>query len=122
FQPNDTHIPENAFSVVPAQAAVTSKLAWEKLRAAKAVPRRPLRMFSRPEPVSMATTAQLKWHRTNRAIIRQVGPERIAMEWWRHEEAMPTRDYFRMEDKEGRRYWLYRDVSTKQWFLHGLFA
>ena len=122
FQPNDTHIPENAFSLVPAQTAVTSKLGWKKLRAAEVAPRRPLRMFSRPEPISVVTNTQFKWRRTNRAIIQQGGPERIAMEWWRHEEAMPTRDYFRIQDKEGRRYWLYRNVSTKQWFLHGLFA
>ena len=31
-----------------------------------------------------------------------------------------VRDYFRVEDEDGRRYWLYR--SGTQWFLHGLFG
>ena len=31
------------------------------------------------------------------------------MEWWRSQEAMPTRDYFRVEDEAGLRFWLYRD-------------
>ena len=39
-----------------------------------------------------------------------------------------TRDYFRAEDSEGMRFWLYREgihgreVATFRWFLHGVFA
>jgi protein ImuB len=44
------------------------------------------------------------------------------MEWWRHETSQPARDYFRLEDGEGRRYWLYRTGVVPQWFLHGVFA
>ena len=122
FQPNDTHIPEKSFSLVPAQTAGISKTIWKKIRTKNPAPRRPLRMFARPESVNMATTAQFNWRRANRLIIQHEGPERIAMEWWQHEEVMPARDYFRAEDEAGRRYWLYRNVSTKQWFLHGMFA
>ncbi len=44
------------------------------------------------------------------------------MEWWRHQSPPPTRDYFRVEDDEGQRYWLYRSGGDfPQWFLHGLF-
>ena len=119
FQPNDTHIPEKSFSAVPAQTAPPSKRGWKKLPQTGAAPRRPLRMFARPEPINLATIARLNWRR---AIIRHEGPERIAMEWWRHEEAQSCRDYFRIEDEEGRRYWLYRSRADAQWFLHGLFS
>jgi protein ImuB len=52
------------------------------------------------------------------------------MEWWQSQSEMPTRDYFRVEDESGLRFWLYRDglygegVGERQpgWFLHGLFA
>jgi protein ImuB len=50
------------------------------------------------------------------------------MEWWREQEPHPTRDYFRVEDSNGRRFWLYRDglygneTAQPPWFLHGLFA
>jgi protein ImuB len=50
------------------------------------------------------------------------------MEWWRHEKPRPTRDYYRVEDSEGRRFWLFRngiygrEVETPQWYVHGLFA
>jgi protein ImuB len=57
------------------------------------------------------------------------GPERIAMEWWRDAENRAlTRDYFRVESKEGARVWLYREglyqreTAYPRWFLHGLFA
>jgi protein ImuB len=56
------------------------------------------------------------------------GPERIAMEWWRHVTAKPTRDYFRVEDTNGNRFWLYRDglyareTVNPRWYLHGMFA
>ena len=70
----------------------------------------------------MITTTQLNWRRTARSIIEQEGPERIAGEWWRQEEAQSPRDYVRMEDETGRRYWLYQNSVDQQWFLHGLFA
>jgi protein ImuB len=121
FQPNDTHVPENAFSTVSAQKATSSKAIWEKLRATDSIPRRPLRLFKQVLPASL-TDSQLNWRRASRQVIEQEGPERIAMEWWRHEDPQPDRDYFRMEDDQGRRYWLYRYTATEQYFLHGLFA
>jgi protein ImuB len=51
------------------------------------------------------------------------------MEWWRDEKGQPmTRDYFRVEDNNGRRFWLYREglfgseTTAPRWFVHGLFA
>jgi protein ImuB len=49
------------------------------------------------------------------------------MEWWRHQGHEPTRDYFRVEDEAGRRFWLYRDgiareIAHPRWYVHGLFA
>ncbi len=122
FRSNDTHIPEKSFTVIQAQTALASKSDWKKPRIKNAAPRRPLRMFARPEPVTLGATTNLTWRKSNRIITENEGPERIAMEWWRHEEAMPTRDYFRAEDGEGRRYWFYCNAVTEQWFLQGLFA
>ena len=60
-------------------------------------------------------------------MVRAEGPERLLGEWWHIDppdgsEAgeAPPRDYFRVEDEDGRRYWLYR--SAGRWFLHGLFG
>jgi len=124
FQPNDTHIPEAAFLAVPAQYAEASKLCWEKIRGRQEAPRRPLRLLASPEPVTVLPGEKLsfRWRRALHVGARVEGPERIAMEWWRHQTPQPSRDYFRVEDEEGRRFWLYREGETSRWFLHGIFA
>ena len=122
FQPHDTHVPEEAWVTVPAQHVQLSKLLWKKIRKVKEAPRRPLRLFARSEPLDFTTAQHFSWRKAQRVVSQCEGPERIAMEWWRDESPQPTRDYFRMEDSEGRRYWLYRNDATSQWFLHGAFA
>jgi protein ImuB len=129
FQPNGTHIPEAAWTAQPAQYARISAGYWQKTRRAKDAPRRPLRLFAQPGSAHLVAGApglkNLCWRKSQRVIARCEGPERISMEWWRHGEPAPARDYFRIEDGEGRRYWLYRichDGTAPQWFLHGVFA
>lgn len=58
-------------------------------------------------------------------IKRSDGPERIEREWWLDEGE--HRDYYQVEDQDGRRYWLFRSghyagSQAGQWFIHGFFA
>lgn len=122
FQPHDTHIPEAAWRMVPAQHAKPSKQVWQKVRKPEDAPRRALRLFARPQPVDFTSSQQFVWRRVVHVVAQHAGPERIAMEWWRHDTQQPERDYFRVEDGEGRRYWLYRNGVSAQWFVHGVFA
>ncbi|HRK69498.1 MAG TPA: DNA polymerase Y family protein, partial [Hyphomonas sp.] len=67
---------------------------------------------------------RFRWRRVLREVARAEGPERISGDWMGGETA---RDYYRVEDKEGRRYWLYREGlygenDAPRWFVHGLFA
>ena len=126
-----SHIPERAvvrrapFAAGAAQAEGT----WAKDRP------RPVRLFARPEPIE-ATAALpddppvfFRWRGQLRRVRRSEGPERLAEEWWRRPpgETGPAhvRDYYRVEDETGARYWLFRaglyggDVTPK-WWLHGL--
>ncbi|MGH6886954.1 MAG: DNA polymerase Y family protein, partial [Geminicoccales bacterium] len=89
--------------------------------------------------------ASFRWRHLAHRVVAGEGPERIVGEWWRAGPAdkspadkardpeasddetaaaelppLAARDYFRVEDEEGRRYWLFR--SAGRWFLHGLFA
>jgi len=128
FHAQDTHIPEAASVTLPAQLDVPSKN-WEPT----AVPR-PLRLFARPEPIDAIAEVpdgpplRFRWRRVQHSVAKAEGPERIAMEWWRSRDPQPTRDYFRIEDEEGRRFWLYRDglyvreTEHPRWYMHGLFA
>ena len=97
---------------------------------------RPLRLFERPEPIeAMAPVPddpplQFRWRGRLCKVRAAEGPERIAEEWWRRpiEAAGPARvrDYYRVEDAEGRRFWLFRvglyePGTSPRWFVHGLF-
>jgi protein ImuB len=52
-------------------------------------------------------------------IQRHWGPERIETAWWRGPSV--RRDYYRVEVAAGRRFWLFRELRTGRWFLHGHF-
>jgi len=121
---------------------------------------RPLRLFARPQTVDAVAEVPdgppvlFRWRRVVHRVIHAEGPERIAAEWWR-DAAQPgedrshlTRDYYRIEDSEGRRFWLFRKglyevppspqtsspqssspqtgasepIRAPRWFLHGVFA
>jgi protein ImuB len=134
FQPNDTHIPEAAAVAVPAQYVKPTKAEWETIRDRGEAPRRPLRLFAQPEPVDVIAEIpegpplRFRWRRVLHTAVFAEGPERISMEWWRHQRPQPTRDYFRVEDGEGKRFWLYRsgiygrETAAARWFMHGIFA
>ena len=94
---------------------------------------RPLRLLGSPEPIEVTAEtdaarppAAFRWRKLTHRIARSEGPERIEPEWWRGRSAR-ARDYYRVEDHEGRRFWLYRELasggqSPGRWFLHGAFA
>jgi protein ImuB len=132
FLSQDTHVPELIAAFCPAQRGTAPSL-WPQMRAEKETPRRPLHMLSPPEPITVMAAipesppVHFTWRRALHRIVNVEGPERIAMEWWRDATAR-TRDYFQVEDEEGRRFWLYRDglynrkEGEPSWFMHGLFA
>lgn len=96
---------------------------------------RPVRLLDPPQPVeAMALLPDqppvaFTWRRVRHRVRRADGPERIAGEWWKRAgEMRSVRDYFRVEDEAGQRFWLFRrgdgdDPATGdlRWFLHGFF-
>lgn len=141
--PQDTHIPEKAALAMPAQHHLDDAMraVWLE-RFEDEPPLRPLRMFEPPEQIDVISMfpdgppAQFTWRKARHRIANVEGLERIAMEWWTHSVNMNpfdhkearTRDYFRIEDEEGGRFWLYREgiyqreVRTFRWFMQGIFA
>ena len=134
FQPNDTHIPEAAAAILPAQELRGVKASWFVIRQPAEAPHRPLRLLANPEPIDALAPVpagaprRFRWRRILHDVVLAEGPERIAMEWWRHLAPQATRDYFRVETTGGARVWLYRDglyaheTGSPRWFLHGRFA
>jgi protein ImuB len=99
-------------------------------------PPRPIRLFDPPEPVEAFWLLpddppfRFMWRRRRHRVMRADGPERIADEWWRpgaSGEVDAIRDYYRVEDEEGRRFWLFRaglhgGARSPRWFVHGVFS
>jgi protein ImuB len=96
---------------------------------------RPQHLLDRPEVIAVvyATPEGLPrrfvWRRLVHDIARVEGPERIAPEWWRERSTARLRDYYRVEDNDGRRYWIFREGlagdgrgGAPEWYLHGLFG
>lgn len=130
FEPLGSHIPERASRMAPA-AATRSDQAWPE-RIPGGPPLRPLQMFDPPQPVETlaevpdGSPLRFRWRRVLHEVALAEGPERIGGEWWRAPDQQ-TRDYYRVEDREGRRFWLFRqglygETDEPRWFVHGLFA
>ena len=137
FVPRDTHIPEQAELLLPA-AEAAKPAAWPEPEAGEP-PLRPIHLFDPPQPIDHVVSdtpdgppLRFRWRRTLHEVARMEGPERIAPEWWRRREGANakgglTRDYYRIEDVRGRRFWIFRhglydEVEQPGWYVHGLFA
>jgi protein ImuB len=97
---------------------------------------RPVRLLPRPEPIETLALlpdhppVSFTWRGIRHRVKRADGPERVFGEWWKRDvELIAVRDYFRVEDEAGERFWIYRaadgeDATTgsQQWFLHGIFG
>jgi protein ImuB len=138
---HDSHLPELAAGALPAQA-VCGDNGWEAFRRYRIhadLPARPLRLLPRPEPIEAIATVpdgppvRFRWRRALHEVVAAEGPERIEDAWWMADGcagascAASTRDYFRVEDGNGLRFWLfrrglYRGPAEPRWFMHGLFA
>ena len=137
LEARESHIPERASVRVPVS------LTGSKTRFLSPFPPRsrgegirPIRLFDPPEPVEAFWLLpddppfRFSWRRRRHRVMRADGPERIADEWWRpgaSGEVDAIRDYYRVEDEEGRRFWLFRagfhgGDRSPRWFVHGVFS
>jgi protein ImuB len=94
---------------------------------------RPIKLLPIPEPVTAMAPVpddpplSFRWRRAVHIVVAADGPERIGPEWWIREAPRKSRDYYRLEDSTGRRFWLYREGlygghEPPRWFMHGFFA
>ncbi len=130
--PENSHLPERAaraVSVLDDRHDAKRRQDWPGDRP------RPIRLLAYPDPIEVMAPVpddpplMFRWRRVPHRVRRAEGPERIALEWWREPEAGTDgiRDYYRVEDEAGRRFWLYRrglyrPEMPPAWFLHGFFA
>jgi protein ImuB len=135
-----SHVPERACRRVPALAGEPESSAAAPLGAGDEKSRqpRPLELLPWPEPIEVIAPvpdgppALFRRGRRLHRVARAEGPERIGGEWWLDDAGLDPerqsriRDYYRIEDGDGRRFWVYREGlyrpdTPPRWYLHGLF-
>jgi protein ImuB len=132
----DSHIAELAALALPAQG--TQAAGWDAFRRCRIeqdIGPRPLRLLEKPEPIEALAEApdgpplRFRWRRALHEVVAATGPERIEAAWWSEGLGRNSaRDYFRVEDKTGLRFWLFRaglyrnPADAPAWFVHGMFA
>ncbi len=132
-RPVESHVPEKAVRRgKPLGETADGARGWDPETP------RPLRLFRRPEPLEAVVALtpddpprQFKWRGRTHRVHRAEGPERIGEEWWKRDiDAISVdhvRDYYRVEDQDGGRFWLFRaglyqPGQPARWWLHGLFG
>ena len=125
--PVESDVPERAVAQVPALAQPLGWPAWK----------RPVRLLTRPEPLWGVIALlpdqpprRFAWRGTVHDVVAGDGPERIHGEWWvRDGEVWAVRDYYRVEDRDGRRFWVFRrgdgveaETGDLSWWMHGAFG
>lgn len=134
FVSENTHDPGRAARTVPAIGNSVISSLWPRSDTPD-FPLRPLLIFNPPQPIRILMAEvpdgpplKFTWRRREYSVVCAEGPERIAPEWWRVSSDDPTRDYYRLEDCEGHRFWLFRagfygsETQSLGWFIHGVFA
>ncbi|MCR5874194.1 DNA polymerase Y family protein [Phenylobacterium sp. J426] len=132
--PVESHVPEQAVRRAPVlEKAKRDATPWDPEAP------RPLRLFRRPEPLEQVFAVtpdeppkQFRWRGRMHQVRRAEGPERIGEEWWSRDigdvSIAHVRDYYRVEDQDGGRFWLFRaglygdPEAPPKWWLHGLFG
>lgn len=131
--PRDSHVPEQAAFLFPAIEG-GPVAGWPEPEAGEP-PLRPTHLFDPPQPIEVVAGVpdgppqRFRWRRELHEVTLAEGPERIGALWWRRaDNAGLSRDYYRVEDRKGRRFWLFRlglygrEAERPAWYIHGLFA
>ncbi|WP_176036620.1 Y-family DNA polymerase [Brucella tritici] len=133
----NTHMPERAFGLVPALHGSRKTEADYRSQAELPgdPPARPIKLFRPPQLIESVAEVPdsppsfFLWRRVRHHVRLAEGPERIEPEWWLAigHTVPELRDYYRVEDENGQRFWIFREglydgANHPRWFLHGLFA
>ena len=133
LSPRDSHIPEQAAFAFPAIEGGPAG-DWPEPEPGEP-PLRPTHLFDPPQPIDVVAGVpdgppqRFRWRREVHEVMLAEGPERIGALWWRRADNQGfSRDYYRVEDRKGRRFWLFRhglygrEAASPAWYIHGLFA
>ena len=115
----ESYLPEHAVKLLPAVEPDRADAEWPAWRV------RPIRLIDPPMSIGVSvlipggSPVQFFIGEQQHRVVRSEGPEILTAEWWREPGSRwSKRDYYRIENQKGFRFWIFRDPSGS-WFLHG---
>ncbi len=93
---------------------------------------RPTRLYDEPQPLQCSAErwelpssrywvpAKFLVAGRSQVVQQAIGPERIESQWW--EGRWVRRDYYRVHTESSQRFWIFQEIGTGRWWLHGDFA
>lgn len=126
IEPVESHIPEQVWR--RRSVLQTGPTQHQQQDAALTSADRPPLLLSMPEPIEVVSLQtegpplQLSRHGHSGTLLTSFGPERIEPQWWVRQAQLcstDTRDYFKVQDDQGTWLWIYRELKTGRWFVHG---
>jgi protein ImuB len=126
----ETRVPERAVRAIPVQGE--AEPVWTAPAPVdEGVPLRPATLFAAPEPIEILAEVpegapdRFRWRKVWRRVAAAEGPERLEPEWGRATALPRVRDYYRLEDEAGERFWVFREGRygerpEPRWFMHGV--
>jgi len=111
----ESYLPEQAWQSADSLLLKTNpKKKAHQLYPIKA--QRPTWLLSRPS--KLLNRNQKLFYQEELQLLQ--GPERIDGYWWQH--GRHGRDYYIAREGDGSLYWIFQDLTTEEWFLHGIFS
>lgn len=124
YLPAEHHLPERSIKLATSLKE-KSTISWNEDKV------RPIQLLKEPQPIEVTAPLpdyppmNFRYKGKLHTIKKADACERIEAEWW--QQTGLHRDYYIVEDDEGKRYWLFRlgyyiADKTPAWFIHGFFA
>lgn len=123
---------DNAGTAVPQvpqfpHASTRSGRLWDRTHDPAGGPagERPLVLFARPREIRVMSVAPdgppawLRYEGREYVVSAVAGPERLETGWWRGADV--RRDYFRVTTEGGQQFWVFRELKTQTWYVHGVY-
>ncbi len=124
YLPAEHHLPERSVRLAESlQEKIAIRWPVDKLR--------PIQLLTEPQKIEVTAPIpdyppmNFRYKSKLHKVVKADACERIESEWWL--ERGLHRDYYIVEDEEGKRYWLFRSGhyesgKNPSWFIHGFFA
>ncbi len=124
YLPDEHHLPEHSIKLATSLKDKPG-IEWNTNKL------RPIHLLNEPEPIEVTAPIRdyqpmnFRYKNKFHKVTKADACERIEAEWWLNPGL--HRDYYIVEDDEGKRYWLFRlghytADKTPSWFIHGFFA